>query len=282
MLRRLQFVVCFFLCCAGTVSSWAQASKDIDRPQHKAWDMLQTAAFSKRAVDRANGIRALGLIRDNTHARELAEHALKDQNPEVRKAAAIALGQMHARESIPKLQHALEDKRIPVVMAAGQSLRELNDEKSAYELYYELLVGERKSKDGLIAQQLETLKNPKELAKIGFSEGIGYVPFAGIGWDAYRTIHKKDPNPVRAVAATFLAHDPDAASARALIKATSDKDWMVRAAAVEAIAQRGDASLLLSVEIKFSDRNPKVRYSAAAAVIRLSAIGENKTAKTDP
>jgi HEAT repeat protein len=281
MHRRLQFVVCFFLGCTGTISCWAQASKSIDSPRHKAWDMLETAAFSKRTVDRSNGIRALGLIRDNNQARELAENALKDQNPDVRKAAAIALGQMHARQSIPELQHALDDRRIPVVMAAAQSLRELNDEKSAYELYYELLVGERKSNDGLIAQQLQTLKNPKELAKIGFSEGIGYIPFAGIGWDAYRTIHKKDENPVRAVAATFLAHDPDPASARALVQATSDRDWIVRAAAVEAIAQRGDASLLPSVEIKFSDRNPKVRYSAAAAVIRLSAIGENKTVTND-
>ena len=129
---------------------------------------------------------------------------------------------------------------------------------------------------------METLKNPKELAKIGFSEGIGFIPFAGIGWDTYRTIHKKDPNPVRAVAATFLAHDPDPASARALVKATRDKDWIVRAAAVEAIAQRGDRSLLPSVQIKFSDRNAKVRYSAAAAVIRLSGLGENKTPKSDP
>jgi len=282
MQRCLQFVVCFFLSCAGTVSGWAQSSKDIDSPQHKAWDMLETAAFSKRTVDRTNGVRALGLIRDNTQARELAENALKDQNPDVRKAAATALGQMQARASIPKLQRALDDKKIPVVMAAAQSLRELKDEKSAYELYYELLVGERKSKDSLVAQQLETLKNPKELAKIGFSEGIGYIPFAGIGWDAYRVIHKKDANPVRAVAATFLAHDPDPASARALVKATRDKDWIVRAAAVEAIAQRGDRSLLPSVELKFSDRNAQVRYSAAAAVIRLSGPGENKTPKNGP
>jgi HEAT repeat protein len=87
-------------------------------------------------------------------------------------------------------------------------------------------------------------------------------------------MHKKDPNPVRAVAASLLAHDPDPASGDALIKATNDKDWMVRAAAVEAIAQRGDASLLPKVKSKFSDRNAKVRYSAAAAVIRLSAAGQ--------
>ena len=92
-------------------------------------------------------------------------------------------------------------------------------------------------------------------------------------------MHKKNPTPVRAVAATLLAPDPDPASGDALIKATDDKDWIVRAAAVEAIAQRGDASLLPYVVEKFSDKNVKVRYSAAAAVIRLSAIEQSKTAR---
>jgi HEAT repeat protein len=63
------------------------------------------------------------------------------------------------------------------------------------------------------------------------------------------------------------------------VNATRDKDWIVRAAAVEAIAQRGDPSLLPKVQLRFSDRNPKVRYSSAAAVIRLSGIEQTKTAK---
>lgn len=270
---------CLILSCAGVVSLLAQASTDIESPRHRAWDMLVTAAFSKVTTDRTNGIRALGLLRDNARARELAENALKDPKPEVRTAAATALGQMHAKESIPKLEAALSDIKIPVVMAAAHSLRQLEDEGSAYDVYYELLTGERKTHDGLIAQQLDTLKNPRELAKIGFSEGIGYIPFAGIGWDAYRTMHKKDPNPVRAVAATLLAHDPDPATAKALVHATKDKNWIVRAAAVEAIAQRGDPSLLPKVQLRFSDRNPKVRYSSAAAVIRLSAIKQTKIAR---
>src|SRR5207248_11240149 len=145
--------------------------------------------------------------------------------------------------------------------------------------YYGLLTGERKSGDGLIEKQIATLKSPKELATIGVSEGVGFIPFAGIGWDAWRTMHKKDPNPVRAVAATLLAHDPDPATTKALVNATRDKDWIVRAAAVEAIAQRGDPSLLPKVQLRFSDRNPKVRYSSAAAVIRLSGIEQTKTAK---
>jgi len=259
--------------------AWAQKASDIDSPDHRAWDVLMNAALSKRATDRTDGVRALGLMKGSRQARELAEAALADRNSEVRRAAATALGQMHATESIPKLESALSDKHVPVVMAAAQSLRELKDDKAAYAVYYDLLMGERKTGDGIVAQQLQTLKDPKQLAQIGISEGIGFVPFAGIGWDAWRTIHKKDPNPVRAVAASLLAHDPDPSSARALVRATTDRNWIVRAAAVEAIAQRGDASLLPHVVDKFSDRNAKVRYTAAAAALRLSGIAESESAK---
>jgi len=277
MRRRLQLAACLLFTCVGLVRCPAQESTDIESPKHKAWDMLQTAIASKRIEDRTNGVRALGIIRGDVRARKLAEDSLADPKPAVRVAAATALGQMRATESIPVLQHALMDKNIPVVMAAAHSLRELKDEQSAYAVYYDLLTGGRKSNDGIIAQQIETLKNPKELAKIGFSEGIGYVPFAGIGWDAWRTMHKKNPNPARAVAATFLAEDPDPATGKALAKATDDKDWIVRAAAIQAIAQRGDPSLLPKVELRFKDRNEKVRFSAAAAVIRLTVKSQKPT-----
>jgi len=261
----------------------AQVADDIDSPRHKAWDILVTASLSNKTGERTIGIRALGLLRDNAQARQFAEYALTDRNPEVRRTAATALGQMHARESIPKLQTALSDKDVPVVMAAAQALRELKAEKEAYAVYYDLLTGERKTNDGLIAQQLKTLRDPKQLAEIGISEGVGFVPFAGIGWDAWRTMHKKDPNPVRAVAAGLLAHDPDPATGRALVRATNDKNWIVRAAAVEAIAERGDPALLPHLVEKFSDTSDRVRYSAAAAVIRLSAIAleQSKTARKD-
>jgi len=275
-LVRSIFIVCF---CAAF--SLAEPAEDIASPRHRAWDMLVTACLSQHASVKANGIRALGLLRGNSEAREFAEYGLRDRNFEVRRAAATALGQMHATESIPKLEAALADKKIPVVMAAAQSLRELKADKQAYAIYYDLLTGERKANDGIIAQQLETLRNPKALAEIGFSEGIGFVPFAGIGWDAWRTMHKKDPNPVRAVAASLLAHDPDPATGRALVKATNDKNWIVRAAAVEAIANRADPALLRPVAQKFYDKNEKVRYNAAAAVIRLSGIEQAKTAKND-
>jgi hypothetical protein len=86
MPRRFAFVSCLWLICAGAICCLAQESADIESPKHKAWDLLQTAAFSKKTADRTNGIRALGLLDDNTQARELAESALDDKNPDVRVA----------------------------------------------------------------------------------------------------------------------------------------------------------------------------------------------------
>ena len=280
-MRGLKLASCVFVVCLSGVHCLARDVDDIASPRHRAWDILVTASLSNKSGERTNGVRALGLLRDNEQARQFAEYALTDHNADVRRAAATALGQMHAKESIPKLEAALADKKIQVVMAAAQSLRELKAERLAYAIYYDLLTGERKAHDGMIAQQLKTLKDPKQLAEIGFSEGIGFVPFAGIGWDAWRTMRKKDPNPVRAVAASLLAHDPDPATGRALVKATNDKNWIVCAAAIEAIAQRGDPALMPHLVNKFSDKNEKVRYTAAAAVIRLSAIEQSKTARND-
>lgn len=243
--------------------------------KEKAWAMFEAAAKSKGPTERAIGIRALGLLRDDAHARKLAESALDDPKLEVRVAAATALGQMQSKQSIPKLQKLLSDDKLPVVMAAAHSLRDLKDNASAYAVYYDVLSGGRKS-GGLVSQQLDTLRDPKVMAKIGFEQGIGYIPFAGIGWDAWRYTHKKDPNPVRAVAATFLAHDPDPATGLALCEAIKDKDWIVRAAAIQALAQRGDPEFEGKIELSLFDENAHVRYTAAAAVIRLSAI-ETKT-----
>jgi HEAT repeat protein len=247
--------------------------------QQKAWAMFEAAAKSTNASQRAVGIRALGLLRENARARKLAEGALTDDKPEVRAAAATALGQMHATESIPKLQKLLVDDRISVVMAAAHALRDLKDNTSAYSIYYDVLTGERKG-DGLMKQQMDTLHNPKELAMIGLEQGIGYVPFAGIGWDAWRYTHKKDPHPVRAVAATLLAHDPDPQTGAALVKAAlNDKDWIVRAAALESIAERGDPSLEEKIEPSLFDANSHVRFTAAATVIRLTALGRKAARK---
>jgi HEAT repeat protein len=49
----------------------------------------------------------------------------------------------------------------------------------------------------------------------------------------------------------------------------------VRAAALEALAKRGDPAVLGTVSSCMSDKKEAVKYTAAAAVLRLTAIKES-------
>jgi HEAT repeats len=247
-----------------------KASKN---PKAEAWQVLDAACIANRTIGRAMAIRVLGLMPNDAKALGIAEKALADDKPEVRTSAATALGDMKSRSSIPKLKEALDDNDPAVALAAAHALDEMHDE-SAYEVYYEVLTGLRKAGRGLIASQTAVLRDPKKMALLGFEQGIGFVPFADIGWVAFRTITKDDTSPVRAAAAKVLAKDPDPTVTKALAGAADDKSWLVRAAALEALAKRGDPSVLDTVALHMSDKREAVRYTAAAAVLRLSAIKE--------
>jgi len=246
-------------------------------PKAEAWQILGDACTGNRTITRALAIRALGLMPNDAKALRLAEKALTDDQPDVRTAAATALGDMKSRSSIPKLKEALNDDDPEVALAAAHGLTEMRDE-SAYEVYYEVLTGQRKAGKGLVASQTAILKDPKKMALLGFEQGIGFVPFADIGWVAFRTMTKDDTSPIRAAAAKVLVRDPDPAVTKALADAADDKSWLVRAAALEALAQRGDPAVLDTVGLHMSDKREAVRYTAAAAVLRLASIKESGAA----
>jgi HEAT repeat protein len=254
-----------------------RATESAQPPQQKAWEILQAGTKSTHLAERTIAVNVLGLIRNNRRAARFAEIALADPKPAVRAAAAAALGEMGSRASIPKLEDALHDEETSVVLAAAHSLLTLKD-PAAYEVYYAILTGGRKSGKGLLADQEKMLKDPKRMALFGFEQGIGLIPFAGIGWDVVRTIAKDDVSPVRAAAAKNLAADPDPHSGQALALAVVDKSWVVRVAALNAIARRDDPALLDDAVPAMFDEKPAVRYTAAAAVVRLSATAERHKA----
>jgi len=243
-------------------------------PKQEAWEILNTACTGDKTSGRATAIRVLGLMPNDAKALKLAEKGLDDDRPEVRSAAAAALGDMKSRTSIPKLRAALDDDDPLVALAAAHSLEMMHDD-SAYEVYYEVLTGQRKAGRGLIASQTSVLKDPRKMAQLGFEQGIGFIPFAGIGWGAIKAIRKDDSSPVRAAAAKVLTKDPDPAVTQALADAAGDKSWLVRTAALEALAKRGDPSVLDTVKLYMSDEKDAVKYTAAAAVLRLMAIKES-------
>jgi HEAT repeat protein len=265
MMRIKSVVTDLILVCFCAVLVQAQA------PTDRAWNVLRQGAADKSYERRARACRALALLTGNQLAQQIAEKALADERPEVRSAAASALGQMGAGNSIPQLRQAVKDKDVSVVLSATDALFRLND-PVAFQVYYAILLGEKKSGEGLVESQMKMLKDPKAMAQMGFEAGIGFVPFASAGYGVFRAVTKDDASPVRAAAATKLASDPDARSGEALAKTAKDPKWIVRAAVIDAIARRGDPSLLDAVVPLLDDENDAVRFSAAAAVVKLSTI----------
>jgi HEAT repeat protein len=261
-IERLKTLTVAAITLAGS-SLWSA-----DAPVQTAWDILQNAAVDKSTDKRANEARALGLITRDPKATAMAEKALEDQKTDVRVAAAAALGEMDARGSISKLRKALSDNDPKVVLAAARSLVQLHDDPPAYEVFYAVLTGQQKAGQGLVATQLQSLQNPKNLAELG----VGFVPFGGVGLFAYNAFTKDDVARVRAAAANALAKDPDRETATALVQAVSDKSWEVRVGALQAIAKRGDPALLQSIKGAMSDDKDIVSYTASAAVIRLTNL----------
>ena len=246
-------------------------AKPPESPSEKAWRVLHEGVKDANADRRAKTVRALGLLTGNSEAEKVAVLALKDGKPNVRLAAAAALGSMHAENSKGNLEEALGDSEPSVVLAAANSLLLLHDDVG-YDAYYEVLTGERRAGKGLIKEQLDTLKNKKKMAEMGFEEGIGFIPFAGIGYEIFKTVMKNDSSPLRAAAAKKLAHDPGPDAAEALVKAAGDKNLTVRAAALEAIALREDRSLIPKVSAALDDDKDLVRFTAAACVAHLSGL----------
>lgn len=266
------------LAAAFSLLSFFPVLTRAETSKEQAWQVLETAIQGDDMADRVTAIRVLGLLPGDTKAAGIASKALDDPKPEVRAAAATALGQMGSTASIPSLKKALSDKDTSVALAAAHALDLMHDE-FGYEVYYAILTGERKGGKGLLAGQFDTFRDPKKLAGFGFSEGIGFVPFASIGWNAFRAIRKNDSSPVRAAAASVLANDTDPRSGEALANATADNNWLVRVAALEALAKRKDPSLLGRVETAMSDSKKEVRYTAAAVALRLNAVQEARDRK---
>jgi len=248
----------------------------------KAQAVLKDGTHEKSAERRVAAVRVLGLITEDPQAIQMAENALNDRSPLVRSAAATALGQMHASGADAELRQALNDKDLHVVLAAAHALRQLND-NSCYEVYYALLTGERKNNSGLIKQETQILHDPKQVAEMGFNEGIGYVPFASTGWEAVETIMKdrKDGAAAKAALISALATDPDAHTNELLVTASRNTNWVIQVAALEAIAKRQNPALSPRIEKLLDDSRNQVKYTAAAAIIRLNDVAKTRPASAN-
>ncbi len=265
MNRRRSFLslLCLVLCAMPVLSQ--------STAQTQAWGVLNHGLTDKDTGERALAVRVLGLLQGDAKASQLAISALKDQKPEVRAAAADSLGQIKVKAAVAPLASTIlggEDD-ISVILACARSLIALGDARG-YNVYYAVLTGERKTGASLLDQQKKMLKDPKALAQFGFEQGIGFIPFASLGYGAFKMLNKDDISPIRAAATKMLVNDPDPKTTKALVAAADDASWIVRVAALEALGRRGDATVIPQIESRLNDDKDAVRYTAAGAIIRLS------------
>jgi HEAT repeat protein len=249
-------------------------------PRKKAWEILEASRKSQSSNDRVDAAHALGLLVANHCAATLAEEALVDKNPSVRAAAASALGQIGVTSSVPLLNEALNDKETSVVYAASNALI-LYGDPSGYEIYFEQLVGERKSGYGPLEAGSELIKDPKAMSLIALGVAVGFAPYAGYALAMVRVLAKDYKGPILVRATNILATDKDPRVADALLTAASSKKWRVRQAALSVIAHQTDPSLVDSILPHLSDRNHAVRCAAAAAVIQLSPLAATDLQECD-
>lgn len=242
----------------------------------RAWLILHDGLAFDNTEKRVKAVTALALLKGNAEAQKLAITALRDDKGDVRAAAANALGNMHAMSAKGPLEAALDDKEPAVVLAAANSLLLLKDAEFAYDIYYGVLTGTVRTSQGALKEQmrgqLKLLHDKKKIAELGLEQGVGFIPYGGLGYGVVKTMVKSDNSSVRAAAAKKLAHDPDPASAKALVAATQDKNLVVRAAALEAIAERGDRSLVPKIAASLDDDKDEVRFTAAACVAHLTTL----------
>ena len=280
MMRSAVCAFCLLTMSAAALSSIAQDAATTQTPEQTAWTVLNTGLEDNSTDLRVRATVVLGELNGDGKAEDAALSALQnDKMPEVRAAAAQALGDMGANDAKAQLHQAFKDTDPSVIIAAAHSLIQLGD-NSGYDVYYAVLTGEQKTGTSLTDQQKKMLKDPKKMAALGVQAGIGFVPFGGLAVTGYKMLTRDDTSPVLAAAALMLAKDPDPKSGEALADASANKDkWLVRAAAFDAIAKRGDPRLLKAAEAGLQDDKDQVRISAAAAVIRLSDIKSHPKAE---
>ena len=107
--------------------------------------------------------------------------ALDDSKPNVRAAAALALGQMKVTSAVPKLQDSVKkEKEMPVVIASARALVDMED-PVGYAAYYAVLTGERKTGQSLMDQQTQNAEGSQENGCVRFSAGHRVCPLCRNG-----------------------------------------------------------------------------------------------------
>ena len=248
----------------------------------KAWQILDQGLADKNPVKRKDAVIALGLAGSSTEVFTRLSNALTDKDVDVQVATCATLGSLKNKRAIELLMTTVKSEIPEVAYAAASGLFQLG-QPLGREVLIDVLQGEKKTNSNYLATQkrgvVQLLQNRPAMMRMALKEGIGMIPIPGAGFGAasLEAILKDAGVSGRALVATMLANEKDAASLQALRDSLDDKSWSVRAAAVHSLAVRNRPEVLNEVLPLMDDKNDAVRFRAAAAALRLSSIGKVKS-----
>jgi len=253
------------------ISAWGSSDQS-------SWDVLYKSLASPNPDHRRQALTALGAIGPaNDRAVKLIENALRDDKDTlVRQTAAAVLGQMEARQAVPLLRQALDDKD-EVAFTAAKALADMGD-YSGRGVFIDVVTGERKDAPGLVTAKLRqaksTMRHPDQLALMGAREASGVLlgP-ASMGIVVAEEVFKDKTSAGRALATSYLAKEPDPYAVTLLEWALSDSNHGVRAMAAKGLADRGNGASIAKLQPLLADEHTAVRTMAAAAIIRIQEQG---------
>ncbi|MEO8450269.1 MAG: HEAT repeat domain-containing protein [Gemmatimonadota bacterium] len=193
-------------------------------------------------------------VADTTHAAIIAAliEALKDEDVQVRRAAAQSLGNREDRRAVPALAQALKDPDTEVRMHAIEALASFEDPRAI---------------DGLIAALRDESAEVREHA----AEGLSHFDKEPRAADALASRLDDSSPEVRAKVAQALVEFHDNRAIPALMKSLSDRDAETRQQAVRGLTELKATSALPAIMDRAADENADVRQSVAHALGELQA-----------
>lgn len=178
---------------------------------------------------------------------------LRDDNAEVRQAAARSLGKLGDSRAVPGLMGALADADARVRSTAADALGEFQDARALPRLI------------ALLADPVAEVKNSVLDALGHYDDAIPSAPIV-------RLLSDEDAE-VRRKAAHMVGHLKDRSASSALVKLLRDPNADVRQAAIEALLELRTPLPEATILALMKDANPNIRAKAAEVAGERSMIG---------
>jgi HEAT repeat protein len=246
--------------------------------------LTQRQLKSKNVASRRKAVERLCLA---PHPRSLValSEAIDDEDAEVRRLAAAALGKLENEGRVDPLLSALRDRDADVLKAAMMSLKRTADERVQVALL-PMLRHPNAGVRGCAAQVLETTgwRPTKHEEEMWFFVAKGQCNrVAGYGVAAILPLEmvlNSGPYSLCVAAVQALGEIKDRRVVRPLLKALKSDDAAVCTAAVEALARVGSLEATQPIVGMLCHKNGQVRLAAVEALASLGVMGAAESLRT--